>query len=49
MAQFHENNQHATLFKDLTAPLGGVVTAFAEDPTAEDPEAPMRARQRNPS
>ena len=40
MSQFLENKQHATLFKDLTVPLGGMVTAFAEDPTAEDSEAP---------
>ena len=40
MAQFQENNKHATLFKDLTVPLGGVVTSFAEDPIAEDSTVP---------
>lgn len=29
------DHQHATLFKDLTVPLSGLRTAFAEDPTAE--------------
>ena len=29
------DHQLATLFKDLTVPLSGLRTAFAEDPTAE--------------
>ena len=35
-----ENNKQATLFKDLTTPLSGLTTAFAEDPAAEGVESP---------
>ncbi len=40
MIQPQEKNKHATLFKDLTTPLSGVRTAFAEDPAMGDEESP---------
>ena len=40
MAQFQENNTRATLFKDLTTPLGGLTAAFADDPATEGEENP---------
>ena len=40
MAQFQENNTRATLFKDLTTPLGGLTSAFADDPVTEGEENP---------
>ncbi len=40
MAQFQENNRRATLFKDLTTPLGGLTAAFADDPATEGEENP---------
>ena len=40
MAQFQENNTRATLFMDLTTPLGGLTSAFAVVPATEGEENP---------
>jgi len=35
-----ENSNNVTLFKDLTTPLGGLTSAFAEDPASDGAENP---------
>lgn len=40
MIQPQEKNKRATLFKDLTTPLGGLTAAFAENPAIEGEESP---------
>ena len=45
MIQPQEKNKRATLFKDLTTPLGGLTAAFAENPAIEGEEIRVSAEK----